>query len=54
MPRNCEEDWGYDRDGRIVTGPMSSPRKWLVDFVDLGDADMRNALRDNQKALAGS
>jgi predicted TIM-barrel fold metal-dependent hydrolase len=32
---------------------LSSPRKWIGDFVALGEADMRKALRDNQKALTG-
>ncbi len=32
---------------------LASPRKWIGDFVDLGEADMRKALRDNQKALTG-
>jgi predicted TIM-barrel fold metal-dependent hydrolase len=30
---------------------LSEPRKWIGDFVGLGDADMRLALRDNQCAL---
>lgn len=33
---------------------LSSPRKWIADFVDLGETDMHKALRDNQKALTGS
>jgi predicted TIM-barrel fold metal-dependent hydrolase len=32
---------------------LATPRKWIGDFVDLGDADMRKALRDNQLALSG-
>lgn len=32
---------------------LSSPRKWIGDFVELGEADMRKALRDNQLALTG-
>ena len=32
---------------------LPSPRKWIGDFVELGEADMRKALRDNQKALTG-
>lgn len=32
---------------------LSEPRKWIGDFVDLGEADMRKALRENQKALTG-
>lgn len=32
---------------------LASPRKWIGDFVSLGDADMRKALRDNQLALTG-
>jgi predicted TIM-barrel fold metal-dependent hydrolase len=32
---------------------LSEPRAWIGDFVDLGDADMRKALRENQKALTG-
>jgi predicted TIM-barrel fold metal-dependent hydrolase len=32
---------------------LSEPRAWIGDFVDLGEADMRKALRDNQKALTG-
>ena len=32
---------------------LAAPRKWIGDFVDLGEADMRKALRDNQKALTG-
>jgi predicted TIM-barrel fold metal-dependent hydrolase len=30
---------------------LAAPRKWIGDFVDLGEADMRKALRDNQRAL---
>ncbi len=30
---------------------LSEPRKWIADFVDLGETDMRKALRDNQRAL---
>ena len=30
---------------------LSEPRKWIGDFVGLGDADMRLALRNNQLAL---
>ncbi|MGD9701034.1 MAG: amidohydrolase family protein [Acidimicrobiia bacterium] len=33
---------------------LSSPRKWIGDFVDLGEEDMRKALRENQRALTGS
>lgn len=33
---------------------LSEPRKWISDFVDLGETDMRKALRGNQKALTGS
>jgi predicted TIM-barrel fold metal-dependent hydrolase len=33
---------------------LSEPRKWIADFVELGEADMRLALRDNQRALTGS
>ena len=32
---------------------LATPRKWIGDFVDLGEADMRLALRENQKALTG-
>ena len=32
---------------------LSSPRKWIGDFVSLGETDMRKALRDNQLALTG-
>ncbi len=32
---------------------LSSPRKWIGDFVGLGETDMRRALRDNQLALVG-
>ena len=32
---------------------LSQPRAWIGDFVDLGEADMRKALRENQKALTG-
>jgi predicted TIM-barrel fold metal-dependent hydrolase len=32
---------------------LATPRGWIGDFVDLGEADMRKALRDNQKALTG-
>jgi predicted TIM-barrel fold metal-dependent hydrolase len=30
---------------------LSEPRKWIGDFVGLGDDDMRKALRDNQLSL---
>jgi predicted TIM-barrel fold metal-dependent hydrolase len=33
---------------------LSEPRKWIGDFVDLGEDDMRKALRDNQRSLTGS
>ena len=33
---------------------LATPRKWIGDFVALGEEDMRKALRDNQKALTGS
>ena len=33
---------------------LASPRSWIGDFVDLGEEDMRKALRDNQRALTGS
>lgn len=33
---------------------LAEPRKWIGDFVDLGEEDMRKALRENQKALTGS
>lgn len=33
---------------------LSSPRKWIGDFVELGEHDMRLALRENQRALTGS
>lgn len=32
---------------------LSEPRKWIGDFVGLGEADMRRALRENQRALTG-
>ncbi len=32
---------------------LASPRKWIGDFVDLGETDMRKALRDNLLALSG-
>lgn len=32
---------------------LGSPRKWIGDFVDLGEADMRKALRDNLLELSG-
>jgi predicted TIM-barrel fold metal-dependent hydrolase len=32
---------------------LSAPRQWIGDFVELGEADMRKALRDNQRALTG-
>ena len=32
---------------------LSSPRKWIGDFVSLGETDMRKALRDNLLALTG-
>ena len=32
---------------------LSEPRAWIGDFVDLGEADMRKALRENQRALTG-
>ena len=32
---------------------LGSPRQWIGDFTDLGPADMRKALRDNQLALSG-
>lgn len=32
---------------------LPTPRKWIGDFVGLGEDDMRKALRDNQKALTG-
>lgn len=32
---------------------LSEPRKWIADFVDLGEDDMRKALRENQRALTG-
>ena len=31
----------------------SAPRQWIGDFVDLGEVDMRKALRENQRALTG-
>ncbi len=30
---------------------LAAPRQWIGDFVELGEADMRKALRDNQLAL---
>jgi len=33
---------------------LATPRQWISDFVGLGEADMRKALRDNQKALTGT
>jgi predicted TIM-barrel fold metal-dependent hydrolase len=33
---------------------LSEPRKWIGDFVPLGEADMRKALRENQLALTRS
>ena len=33
---------------------LSEPRKWIGDFVDLGEDDMRKALRENQRSLTGS
>jgi predicted TIM-barrel fold metal-dependent hydrolase len=30
---------------------LAEPRKWIKDFVALGETDMRKALRDNQLAL---
>ncbi len=33
---------------------LASPRKWISDFVGLGDADMKLALRDNLLTLIGS
>ena len=33
---------------------LASPRSWIGDFVDLGEADMRKALRENQRALTGA
>jgi predicted TIM-barrel fold metal-dependent hydrolase len=33
---------------------LATPRQWISDFVDLGEEDMRKALRDNQKALTGA
>jgi len=32
---------------------LSAPRKWIGDFVALGEQDMRKALRENQMALTG-
>jgi predicted TIM-barrel fold metal-dependent hydrolase len=32
---------------------LSQPRAWIGDFVDLGEDDMRKALRENQRALTG-
>jgi predicted TIM-barrel fold metal-dependent hydrolase len=32
---------------------LAAPRKWIGDFVELGEEDMRKALRENQKALTG-
>ena len=32
---------------------LSAPREWIGDFVELGEVDMRKALRDNQRALTG-
>lgn len=32
---------------------LAAPRQWIADFVDLGEADMRKALRENQLALSG-
>ncbi len=32
---------------------LASPREWIGDFVELGDADMRKALRDNLLTLSG-
>jgi predicted TIM-barrel fold metal-dependent hydrolase len=32
---------------------LSEPRQWIGDFVDLGEEDMRKALRENQRALTG-
>lgn len=32
---------------------LATPRKWIADFVDLGEHDMRLALRDNLLALCG-
>ncbi len=32
---------------------LSAPRKWIGDFVDLGEVDMRKALRENLLGLAG-
>jgi predicted TIM-barrel fold metal-dependent hydrolase len=33
---------------------LSEPRKWIGDFVPLGEVDMRKALRENQLALTRS
>jgi predicted TIM-barrel fold metal-dependent hydrolase len=33
---------------------LATPRQWIGDFVDLGDADMRLALRENQRSLTGA
>jgi predicted TIM-barrel fold metal-dependent hydrolase len=33
---------------------LSEPRKWIGDFVGLGEVDMRKALRDNQRSLTGA
>jgi len=30
---------------------LAEPRKWIGDFVGLGEVDMRKALRDNQRSL---
>lgn len=30
---------------------LSQPRQWIEDFIDLGEADMRLALRENQLTL---
>jgi predicted TIM-barrel fold metal-dependent hydrolase len=32
---------------------LATPRKWIGDFLGLGEADMRKALRENQKSLTG-
>jgi len=32
---------------------LASPKAWIGDFTELGETDMRMALRDNQRALTG-
>jgi predicted TIM-barrel fold metal-dependent hydrolase len=33
---------------------LATPKAWIGDFTNLGEVDMRKALRDNQRALTGS